>query len=94
MSLSRSCRCFPACFIFFLVMGLVMLGVATPTEAAATGVLGALVLAYFYGGLSMTMLRESFYSRRDRFLPAPADHVLRRHVQSAADFCGRAAAVR
>ena len=52
----------PACFIFFLVMGLVMLGIATPTEAAATGVLGALVLAHFYGGLSRTMLRESFYT--------------------------------
>jgi tripartite ATP-independent transporter DctM subunit len=52
----------PACFIFFLVMGLVMLGVATPTEAAATGVLGAVVLALFYGGLSWRMLRESFYT--------------------------------
>jgi tripartite ATP-independent transporter DctM subunit len=52
----------PACFIFFLVMGLVMLGIATPTEAAATGVLGALGLAYLYGGLSRNMLRESFYS--------------------------------
>ena len=52
----------PASFIFFLVMGLVMLGIATPTEAAATGVLGALVLAYFYGGLTKSMLRESFYA--------------------------------
>ena len=52
----------PACFIFFLVMGLVMLGIATPTEAAATGVAGAVVLAYFYGGLSGKMLRESFYT--------------------------------
>jgi TRAP-type mannitol/chloroaromatic compound transport system permease large subunit len=52
----------PACFIFFLVMGLVMLGVATPTEAAATGVAGAFVLSYFYGGLSFSMLRQSFYT--------------------------------
>jgi len=52
----------PACFIFFLVMGLVMLGIATPTEAAATGVFGALVLSYFYGGLNFNMLRESFYT--------------------------------
>lgn len=52
----------PACFIFFLVMGLVMLGIATPTEAAATGVAGAVGLAYFYGGLTRTMLRESFYA--------------------------------
>lgn len=52
----------PACFIFFLVMGLVMLGIATPTEAAATGVAGAIVLSYFYGGLTPKMLRESFYT--------------------------------
>jgi len=52
----------PACFIFFLVMGLVMLGIATPTEAAAAGVFGALVLSYFYGGLNTAMLRESFYA--------------------------------
>lgn len=52
----------PACFIFFLVMGLVMLGIATPTEAAATGVFGAFILAYFYGGLNPKMVRESFYA--------------------------------
>lgn len=52
----------PACMIFFLVMGLVMLGIATPTEAAATGVAGAFVLSYFYGGLSVSMLRQSFYA--------------------------------
>jgi tripartite ATP-independent transporter DctM subunit len=52
----------PACFIFFLVMGLVMLGIATPTEAAATGVFGAFILAYFYGGLNGTMVRNSFYA--------------------------------
>jgi tripartite ATP-independent transporter DctM subunit len=55
-------RMLPACFIFFLVMGLVMLGIATPTEAAATGVFGALGLSYFYGGLTKSMLRESFYT--------------------------------
>ena len=38
-------RMIPSLFIFFLVMGLVMLGVATPTEAAATGVVGSVVLA-------------------------------------------------
>ena len=52
----------PACFIFFLVMGLVMLGIATPTEAAACGVAGAILLAYYYGGLSVSMLRDSFYA--------------------------------
>jgi TRAP-type C4-dicarboxylate transport system permease large subunit len=43
-------------------MGLVMLGIATPTEAAATGVFGAIVLSYFYGGLNKTMQRASFYT--------------------------------
>jgi tripartite ATP-independent transporter DctM subunit len=52
----------PACFIFFLVMGLVILGIATPTEAAAAGAFGAFVLAYFYGGLSVDMLLACFKS--------------------------------
>jgi tripartite ATP-independent transporter DctM subunit len=55
-------RMLPCGFIFFLVMGLVMLGVATPTEAAATGVFGALVLAWFYGGLNRRMLIDALYS--------------------------------
>ena len=33
----------PCAFVFFMVMGLIMFGVATPTEAAATGVFGAIV---------------------------------------------------
>ena len=40
-------RMLPSCFVFFMVMGLIMLGVATPTEAAATGVLGAILLAAY-----------------------------------------------
>jgi tripartite ATP-independent transporter DctM subunit len=55
-------RMLPSGFIFFLVMGLIMLGVATPTEAAATGVFGALVLAWFYGGVSRKMLTEALHS--------------------------------
>ena len=55
-------RMVPSAFIFFLVMGLVLLGIATPTEAAATGVFGAVVLAAFYRALSWTMLIEAFRS--------------------------------
>ena len=44
----------PCLFIFFMVMGLMMLGVATPTEAAATGVFAACRELY-YGGLSWLM---------------------------------------
>jgi len=52
-------KMFPAVFIFFLVMGLVLIGLATPTEAAAAGVLGALVLAFGYGRLSFTLVKEA-----------------------------------
>ncbi|MSQ72245.1 MAG: TRAP transporter large permease subunit [Betaproteobacteria bacterium] len=52
----------PSALIFFLVMGLVMLGVATPTESAATGVFGALLLAKGYKKLSWGMVRESLMS--------------------------------
>ena len=55
-------RMLPSTFIFFLVMGLVMLGVATPTEAAATGVVGALILAAFYRRLSWQMVHASLMS--------------------------------
>lgn len=52
-------RMIPSFFIFFLVMGLVMLGIATPTEAAASGVVGALVLAFAYGRLDFALIKES-----------------------------------
>ncbi len=55
-------RMIPSCFVFFMVMGLIMLGVATPTEAAATGVAGAIILAACYGGLSRRMLWEALSS--------------------------------
>ena len=42
-----------------MVMGLIMLGVATPSESAATGVLGALLTAAYYGRLNWRMLYES-----------------------------------
>jgi tripartite ATP-independent transporter DctM subunit len=55
-------RMIPSCFVFFMVMGLIMLGVATPTEAAATGVAGAIVLAAYYRGLSWGMVKEALFS--------------------------------
>jgi tripartite ATP-independent transporter DctM subunit len=42
----------PPLLIFLLVVGSIYLGVATPTEAAALGVLGALVLAAWNGRLT------------------------------------------
>lgn len=49
----------PPLGIFFLVVGSIYAGLATPTEAAALGVFGALVLAACYGRLSWGMLREA-----------------------------------
>ena len=49
----------PPMGIFLLVVGSIYAGVATPTEAAALGVLGALILAACFGKLNWGMLRES-----------------------------------
>jgi C4-dicarboxylate transporter DctM subunit len=49
----------PPLGIFFLVVGSIYAGLATPTEAAALGVVGALVLAAFSGKLSLHMLRDA-----------------------------------
>jgi len=45
--------------IFLLVVGSIYAGLATPTEAAALGVVGALVLAALFGRLRLAMLREA-----------------------------------
>lgn len=49
----------PPMGIFFLVVGSIYAGLATPTEAAALGVLGALILAAWFRRLTWTMLREA-----------------------------------
>ena len=46
--------------IVFLVVGMIFLGIATPTEAAALGSLGCFVLAFCYRGLSWRVVKESF----------------------------------
>ena len=48
----------PPMGIFLLVVGSIYAGLATPTEAAALGVVGALVLAASAGRLNAAMLRE------------------------------------
>ncbi|HEU5018462.1 MAG TPA: TRAP transporter large permease subunit [Pseudolabrys sp.] len=42
----------PLSFLIFLVTGMIFVGVATPTEAAALGAAGAFVVAFCYQGLS------------------------------------------
>jgi tripartite ATP-independent transporter DctM subunit len=49
----------PFSIIAFSVMGLILLGIATPSEAAATGVIGSVVVALIYRRFSLTMLREA-----------------------------------
>ena len=49
----------PFTVIIFMVMGLIMLGVATPSESAATGVLGAILCAAYYKRLSFKMMFEA-----------------------------------
>ncbi len=49
----------PPLGLFFLVVGSIYAGLATATEAAALGVMGALVLAACSGTLSIRMLREA-----------------------------------
>ena len=49
----------PPLFIFVMVVGSIYAGLATPTEAAALGVLGALALAAGFRRLTLRMLREA-----------------------------------
>ena len=49
----------PILILFGLIVGSIYLGWATPTEAAAVGVAGALLIALAFGGVSMSMLTES-----------------------------------
>ncbi len=52
----------PPLFLFLLVIGSIYAGLATPTEAAALGVIGALVLSVWTGTLSVDMLNDALLS--------------------------------
>jgi tripartite ATP-independent transporter DctM subunit len=49
----------PLGFIVFMVIGFIFLGVATPTEAAATGTLGSFILALAYRRLNWEIIKKS-----------------------------------
>lgn len=53
---------FPLFFLMFLVVGLIFLGIATPTESAALGALGTFLLAWLYRGLSWAMVKDALLS--------------------------------
>ncbi|MEM7472120.1 MAG: TRAP transporter large permease [Pseudomonadota bacterium] len=49
----------PILILFGLIVGSIYRGWATPTEAAAVGVAGALLIALAFGGVNWTMMRDS-----------------------------------
>ncbi len=50
---------FPLGFIIFMVLGLILLGLATPTEAAASGAVATLLVTLWSGRLNWRMLKAS-----------------------------------
>ena len=52
---------FPLAMLILSVLGTIVFGLATPTEAAAMGSLGGLLLAAAYRRLNISMVRESVY---------------------------------
>jgi tripartite ATP-independent transporter DctM subunit len=51
----------PLALLIVAVLGAILFGLATPSEAAGAGALASLVLAGAYGALNYTMLRDSVY---------------------------------
>ncbi len=49
----------PLSLIVFLVLGLIFLGISTPSEAAAMGVLGSVILAALYRNLNWSVIKKS-----------------------------------
>ena len=52
----------PVLILIFLVLGTIYLGIATPTEAAALGVVGSFVIAVLNKRVNRKMLRSTFLS--------------------------------
>ncbi|MBN1545585.1 MAG: TRAP transporter large permease subunit, partial [Syntrophaceae bacterium] len=49
----------PLGLVIFMVLGFILLGIATPTEAGATGALGTIILAIFYRRLNRKVIKAS-----------------------------------
>ncbi len=52
---------FPLAFLIMAVLGSILFGLATPTEAASIGALGGIVLAIAYRAMTFERLKESVY---------------------------------
>ena len=53
------CYILPLGFIVFLVVGVIFIGVATPSEAAAMGTFGTFILAACYRGLNWEIVKKA-----------------------------------
>ena len=51
----------PLTFLILAVLGSILLGLATPTEAASIGALGGILLAFIYRAMTWQRMRESVY---------------------------------
>ncbi len=49
----------PLSFVIFMVIGVIFLGIATPTEAATSGAFGAIILAAFHKRLTWNVIKKS-----------------------------------
>jgi TRAP-type mannitol/chloroaromatic compound transport system permease large subunit len=52
---------FPLAVLIIAVLGSIVFGLATPTEAAAVGALGGVILAWLYRQLNASVVKESVY---------------------------------
>ncbi|QKV19391.1 TRAP transporter large permease [Oricola thermophila] len=52
---------FPLAFLILAVLGSILFGLATPTEAASIGALGGILLAFAYRAMTFQRMRESVY---------------------------------
>jgi tripartite ATP-independent transporter DctM subunit len=52
---------FPLAMLIVAVLGAILFGLATPSEAAGAGALASMILAAAYGALNFTILRDSVY---------------------------------
>ncbi len=51
----------PLAFLIMAVLGSILFGLATPTEAASIGALGGILLAFLYRAMTWQRMRESVY---------------------------------
>jgi len=49
----------PAVALIFAVLGAIIVGIATPTEAASVGAVGAVLLTILYGRMTWTVMKET-----------------------------------